>query len=205
MRMLCIVIGYLCGCFLTADVVTRCKAGKSAFLLGSGNPGMANIGHVLGIKWAAVTLFGDVSKTALACLVCRYVLFPDLGGTAVLYAGVGAAMGHGFPFWHRFKGGRSVAVSCVYMLLFAPLPGIIAELAGLCTVLLTGYLAVGAITMPVLFLYPVFRFYGVEDGLVALAGTALTLFLHRDSIVRMIHGQEEKTKLFFQYGKGFKR
>lgn len=198
MKILCVVIGYLCGCFLTADVVARLRTGKSAFLLGSGNPGMANIGHVLGVKWAVITLVGDVLKTALACLVCRYVLFPGLGGAAVLYAGVGAALGHGFPFWHRLKGGRSVAVSCMYMILFAPVPAIIVELAGLCAVILTGYLAVGAITMPVLFLYPVFRFYGMEDGLVALAGAAVTLLLHRDSIVRMIRGQEEKADLFLK-------
>lgn len=205
MRMLCIVIGYLCGCFLTADIVARCRVGKSAFLLGSGNPGMANIGHVLGVKWAAATLFGDLLKTALACLACRYALFPELGGTAVLYAGVGAAFGHGFPFWHRLKGGRSVAVSCMYMFLFAPIPGIIVELAGLCAIALTGYLAVGAIVMPVLFLYPVFRFYGLEDGLVALAGAAVTIFLHRDSILRMIHGEEEKTDLFSKRRIGLKR
>ena len=195
MRVLCVVIGYFCGCFLTADVVARCKTGKSAFLLGSGNPGMANIGSALGTRWAAVTLLGDFLKTALPCLLCRYFLFPGLGGLSILYTGVGAALGHGFPFWNRFRGGRSVAVSCTYMILFAPASGAVAELMGLFTVAMTGYLAVGAIAMPLLYLYPVFRYYGAEAGFVALAGAAITICLHRDSIARIIHGTEKKTSL----------
>lgn len=79
MRFLCIVIGYLCGCFLTADAVARHKTGKSAFAIGTGNPGMANILEQFGVKWAAATLLGDVLKTVLPCLLCRYLLFKSPG------------------------------------------------------------------------------------------------------------------------------
>ena len=194
-RFLCAAVGYLCGCFLTADAVARRKAGKSAFDIGSGNPGMANIGHVFGARWAAVTLAGDVFKTVSACLLCRFILFPKLGGMAILYAGVGAALGHGYPFWHRFRGGRSVAVSCTYLILFSPLLGAAAELAGLCAVVLTGYLSVGTMLIPLLYLYPAFRFYGLEAGLVCLAGAAVTFLRNRDSLLRLIRGTEPKTSL----------
>lgn len=200
MRFLCVVIGYFCGCFLTADVVARLRTGKSAFLIGSGNPGMANIAGQLGLKWAGVTLLGDVIKTALPCLVFRSV-FPELGQAAVLYAGVGVALGHGFPFWHWFRGGRSVAVSCAYIILFSPLFGGAAALAGFFTVLLTGYLAVGALLIPVAFLIPVFLIFGIEPGLVALAGTALLFILHRDSISRLVHKKEKKVDLFAKFKK----
>ena len=202
MRVFCIVIGYFFGCFLTAEAVARRRTGKSAFSLGSGNPGMANIYRAFGMKWAAVTLLGDFLKTVLPCMLCRFVLFPSLGRVAILYAGVGAALGHGFPFWNRFRGGRSVAVSCTYLLLFSPLIGVAVELTGLCAVALTGYLAVGTLMIPLLYLYPAFRFYGPEAGFVALAGTALVFLLNRDSLWRMIHKTEQKSELFVKRKKG---
>lgn len=97
MQFLCIVIGYLRGCFLAADAVARHKTGKSAFAIGTGNPGMANILEQFGIKWAAATLLEDILKTTLPCLFCRYVLFRLLGPPAILYAGSGVALSHGFP------------------------------------------------------------------------------------------------------------
>jgi len=152
MQFVCIIIGYLCGCFLTADVVARRKAGKSVFAIGTGNPGMANILEQCGFKCAAVTLLGDVAKTVLPCILCR-LLFGSLGPSATLYAGLAAAAGHGFPFWHKFRGGRSVAVTCTFLN------------------------------------------FGLEAGLVSLAGTALVFFLHRDSMLRIIAGTERKVDL----------
>ena len=66
-RLLCLLLGYLCGCFLTAELVARARTGKSAAALGTGNPGMANLAHKLGKGWGAVVLAGDIAKTALAC------------------------------------------------------------------------------------------------------------------------------------------
>lgn len=199
MKLLCVMIGYLCGCFLTAQLVARRKTGKSVFEAGSGNPGTANIGGLLGIKWAAVTLLGDILKTVLPCMICRYTLFPSLGRNAILYTGLGTALGHGFPFWNRFRGGKSVAVTCAYMILFSPLWGIAAELIGLGTVIATGYLALGAVVIPVLYLVPVFRFYGPEVGCIALAGAALLVFLHCGSLRRIVHKTENKIDLLAKF------
>ena len=201
MRFLCIIIGYLCGCFLTADFVARSKTGKSVFEIGTGNPGMANILEQLGVKWAAVTLLGDFLKTVLPCVLCGYLLFRPLGQTAILYAGLGAALGHGFPFWHKFRGGRGVAVTCTYIVLFSPLWGLLANLAGLCVVVVTGYLALGALVIPSLFLIPVFLNFRLEAGLVALAGVALVVFLHRDSIRRIVNKAEKKVDLLAKFKK----
>lgn len=195
MRFFCVVIGYLCGCFLTADCVARHKARQSVFEIGTRNPGMANIAGSFGARWAAVTLLGELLKTVLPCVLCRYLLFRPLGRTAVLYTGLGVALGHGFPFWHGFRGGRSVAVTCISIVLFSPLWGILANLAGLGVVIGTGYLALGALAIPCLFLVPAFLLFGLEAGLVASAGTALLFFLHRDSIRRMVHKSENKVDL----------
>lgn len=199
MQFLCILMGYLCGCFLTADTVARLKTGKSAFAVGTGNPGMANVLEQLGVKWAAVTLFGDVLKTVLPCLLCRYLLFGALGRSAILYTGLGVALGHGFPFWHKFRGGRSVAVTCTYIVLFSPAWGLLADAAGLCAVLATGYLAAGALAIPILFLVPVFLSFGLEAGFTALAGAALIFFLHRDSIRGLAGGTERRVDLLAKF------
>lgn len=76
----CILTGYLCGCFLTAEAVSRHAAGKSASRLGTGNPGMANIMAQLGFKWGLLVLAGDLLKTLFPCMLCRFLLFPRLGG-----------------------------------------------------------------------------------------------------------------------------
>ena len=60
-RLLCLLLGYLCGCFLTAELVARARTGKSAAALGTGNPGMANLAHELGKGWGAVVLASSSS------------------------------------------------------------------------------------------------------------------------------------------------
>lgn len=201
MRILCMIVGYFCGCFLTADAVVRHKTGRSVFGTGTKNPGTANVTGLLGMKWGAVTLLGDILKTAVPCALCRYVFFPSLGGTAVLYAGIGAALGHGFPFWNKFRGGRSVAVTCTYLVLFSPLRGIAANVAGLCVRLATGYPAAGALAIPVVYLPLVLQSDGAAAGWPVLAGTALLLVLHRDSLWRMAHKTEKKTSLLAELKK----
>lgn len=195
MKALCVLVGYFFGCFLTAEAVARGKTGKSACRIGSGNPGTANMTALFGLKWGIVTLAGDVGKTMAACALCRYVLFPNLGRKAVLYAGLGTAIGHGFPFWNRFKGGKSVAVTCTYLFLFSPLWGAASELAGLLLRAVTGYPTVGALAIPTLYLVPAFRIGGKETGWVVLTATVLLLLLHWESLGRMLRKTEPKTNL----------
>lgn len=150
-RLTCLLIGYLCGNVLTADLVSRHVAGKSAFELGVGNPGMANVGHELGTKWAAVTLAGDIGKTIVAVATSR-ALFPGLGPFAAAWAGLGTTLGHNYPFWHRFRGGKGVATTCSAIVLVSPVWGLAADVLGLVVVVLSGYLCVGAISIPAIFL-----------------------------------------------------
>ena len=68
----CILTGYFCGCFLTAEAVSGHVTGKSASRLGTGNPGMANIMAQLGFKWGMLVLAGDLLKVLLPCLCLLY-------------------------------------------------------------------------------------------------------------------------------------
>lgn len=127
-RLLSLFIGYVFGCILFSPIVAR-AAGKNIYEEGSGNPGMANTGRVLGTKAAALVLLGDGMKTVLAIVICRW-LFPAAGDILTLYAGLGAAIGHCYPFWREFQGGKGVAVLAVTYVLYAPVWGILSLLTG---------------------------------------------------------------------------
>ncbi|WP_438600031.1 glycerol-3-phosphate acyltransferase [Faecalibaculum rodentium] len=127
-RLLSLFIGYVFGCILFSPIVAR-AAGKNIYEEGSGNPGMANTGRVLGTKAAALVLLGDGMKTVLAIVICRW-LFPAAGDILTLYAGLGAAIGHCYPFWRDFQGGKGVAVLAVTYVLYAPVWGILSLLTG---------------------------------------------------------------------------
>lgn len=173
-RIVCLLIGYACGCLLTADLVSRHVAGKPAFELGVGNPGMANIGHELGVKWAAITLAGDLCKVIVAVVVSR-LLFPQLGTLAAAWAGLGATLGHNYPFWHRFRGGKGVATTGAAIVLISPIWGFAALILGFVVVVVSGYLCVGAIAIPLLFL--LFTLLLGSPEVTAIAGVLLGLMV----------------------------
>lgn len=190
-RLLCLLAGYVCGGFLTAELVARHCTGKSAAYLGTGNPGMANLAHELGKGWGAVVLAGDIAKTALAWLLCR-VLFPGLGALAGLWSGLGAVLGHNFPVWRRFRGGKGVAVTCAALILSSPLWGTLACLIGLAVTLLSGWLPLGAVVIPALFVPPAFAFHGREAGLLALILALVMLSRHIRGLGRILRGEEAR-------------
>lgn len=192
-RLLCLLIGYLPGTFLTAELIIRKKTGKPAADLGtSGNPGMANVTAHLGIGPGLLVLAGDLGKCLLASALAWHLFHEDLGVLALLYAGLGVTLGHDFPFWNGFKGGKGVATTCMTVFLVHHVYGLICLLAGALLVLLTGYLCVGGAAIPLLFSVPVFLLYGREAGLVMLA-LALLMVLRNWKQLRLIpSGEAEK-------------
>ena len=165
--------------------------GKSAFDIGSHNPGMANIASEIGIKAAAITLLGDIAKTMLACWLCWF-LFKDTGRVVILYAGCGVTLGHNFPFWTRFRGGKGVATTCTAIFCFDPLWGVLACIVGLVVSVATGYLPFGAIAIPVSFLFPTAILYGLEPTLLVVFLSAMMLYRHWTPMCNAIAGTEPK-------------
>ena len=188
-RLTALLIGYLCGCFLTAEVVVRWRTGSGVASLGTGNPGMANVAAQLGKGWGALVLLGDIGKTGLACLLA--VRFAP-GPLTVLWAGLGTALGHNFPFWRHFRGGKGVAVTCAFLILFSPLWGILCCLAGLAVTLVTGWLPLGAVVIPSLFVPVAFVRFGREAGLLALLTALLMLSRHWHGLRRICRGEEHR-------------
>lgn len=101
------VAGYLLGTVPSADVATRLAAGTDLRTAGTGNPGGANALVVLGKKWGSAVMGADIAKGAAACLVGG-----RLGGPVGAHvAGTAAVVGHCFPVWNGFRGGKGVAAS----------------------------------------------------------------------------------------------
>ncbi len=102
-----LVIAYLLGTIPTAVVVSRIatKGAVDIRTVGSGNPGAMNTMQQLGSKWGAVVLLVDIGKAVAACVIARIISTPDVAS----YAGSAAVIGHCFPVWFRFKGGKGIA------------------------------------------------------------------------------------------------
>ncbi len=194
-RILSLLIGYVFGNFLTAEVVSHKSSGKSSFDRGSGNPGMANILSQDGVKYGALVLLGDLIKTFIPCLLCRAALFPQTGAAAAAYAGMGVVLGHDFPAWHRFKGGKGVACTCAMLVCISFGYGLLACIIGLLGVLVTRRLCIGAVLIPTAFIIPAFLIYGIEIGIIAVIASSVMLLRNLSGIRRIFAGTEPETNL----------
>ncbi|MBR2742861.1 MAG: glycerol-3-phosphate acyltransferase [Clostridia bacterium] len=192
-RVLSLVIGYLFGCILTADIVSKIYTGKNASELGgSGNPGMANMTRALGLKAGMITLAGDLLKCVLSGAL-SYRLFCEAGAIVALYAGLGCTLGHDFPFWRRFRGGKGVATTSMAVALFSFPLGVLANLAGMITVFFTKYLCIGGPVIPAAFAFFMLLCGEYEAAVLSAALTVLSLLKHGPDIAGIKRGETKKT------------
>jgi len=177
---------YLLGTFPTAALVAR-LTGHDPTAEGSGNPGASNVYRVAGAKAGMIVFLGDVAKGALATSAGRAAGGPRLG----LAAGLAAVVGHVFPAFRRFRGGRGVATAGGTVLVLEPrlaLPFVIAWVA---VARLTGkaslasLLVIGSVPMATAALR---RPRWEVAGFSALA--ALVLARHGDNLERLLRGEE---------------
>ncbi len=201
-NLISLVLGYLFGNIETGYIVA--KINKTDILHeGSGNPGTTNALRTMGAKPALVTLLGDVLKAAIPILLVRFVIFPGRTNTLLLtmIAALGVSLGHDFPFWLRFRGGKGVAVLAgIYICMYPVL--IPFGLAAFFIILFaTNYVSVGSIVLAVWF--PIWtaiamrgeNYYGLMVAIAVVIG-GLVVFSHRANIKRLLDGNENKTYLF---------
>ncbi len=167
---------------------------------------MANVMRIFGFKTGAAVLAGDLIKTVAAGLICcllfgRSSVLPSgkpLGQPAVLWAGLGATLGHNWPVWRRLKGGKGVAVTCMTIFLFSPLWGLVSDVAGMLVVFRTGYLPLGAVVITTLFTVFAGIFYGMEAFIPALVLALIMLSRHYPGLIRSFRGTEEKNAQYLK-------
>lgn len=197
-----LLIGYVFGMFLTADLVAWHYTGHNASTIGTtGNPGMANIMANLGMKAGLIVLAGDLLKCAIAILI-SWLIFRDPQKADILFAGLGATLGHDFPAWRKFRGGKGVTCSCLAIVWYSPLWGLIAVLAGLVVVLISKYLCIGGIAIPVVFTILMGIEKNIPAVIVGIIHICLSVWCNRRSLRGIKDGSTKKDDLL---GKLFKK
>lgn len=198
----------LCG-INTAIIVTKIKSGKDIRTLGSGNPGLTNTLRTQGKTAALFVLIGDVAKGVLS-IIGVWLCFLFLGGIDphakelgyewVLYAaGIFATLGHMFPVYYGFKGGKGVLVTVSVLLAIDWIPAVI--LFGLFAVVvaITRYVSLGSCIAAFLYPFAVLIFGIIENNPSILLNVifsaiigAMIIIMHRENIKRLINHTEKK-------------
>jgi glycerol-3-phosphate acyltransferase PlsY len=197
-RLACLLIGYLIGCIQTAYLTGKIKANIDIRNFGSGNAGTTNIARELGFKTGVFVFVVDVLKAVLAFVLCRQIFaFSGIDQLVLgFYAGAGVILGHNFPVFFGFKGGKGIACSLGVILCVDWRAALIIYAVGVTVILLKRYISLGSIVMLVLF--PISTFLwgkGTESIILASLFSALAIFQHRGNIKRLFNGTERKITL----------
>lgn len=187
--MLQVLLGYLAGSIPFAFLLTR-RSGFDVRVAGSGNVGAANVLRTAGTRRGVLVVALDVAKGAAAVLLVH-----SMSGSAPIGAltGTAAIVGHIYPVWLRFHGGKGVAVAAGVFSVLSPVATGIAASLFLVTVWMTRYVSLGSIAAAIA-LPPVALWAGAPRAVVAAAAGAgvLILFRHRANLGRLLSGTERR-------------
>ncbi|MBN1581475.1 MAG: glycerol-3-phosphate 1-O-acyltransferase PlsY [Anaerolineae bacterium] len=182
-------IGYLLGCIQTAYLLGRLIGKIDIRQHGSGNAGASNATTTLGWKYGIITALVDVFKGTAAVLVAK-AIYPGLPEPAYI-AGIAAILGHMFPFYMKFRGGKGVAALVGMMLGLDWKLGILFILLVAIPALITDYIVSGSFTtFTALPIVTIVRGYPLPYIIVAVCLTALCYYKHRENIRRIINKKE---------------
>ena len=205
MRIVAVVIGYMFGLFQTGFIYGKTQ-GIDIREHGSGNSGATNTLRTLGWKAGAITFAGDCLKAVIAILVVKYLfgdMFPEDIKVLEMYAGFGTVLGHNYPFYMNFKGGKGIATTSGVCIMVCPQAVPVCLTVFVLCLVLSKYVSLGSILMILLFLIQILMFnaYGIigvaennvlEFNILAFLFSALAIYRHRANIVRLAKGTENK-------------
>ncbi|WP_313580582.1 glycerol-3-phosphate 1-O-acyltransferase PlsY [Lacrimispora sp.] len=203
-RIICLIAGYLFG--LIQSGYFYGKAHKIDIRNhGSGNSGTTNALRVMGPKAGAVVFLGDFLKSLLPCLMIR-VLFrsqPEMIYLLIMYTGFGVILGHNYPFYLNFKGGKGIAATAGLIVATDLRMMLLCLVAFVLIVAVTRYVSLGSLVVATIFLIWLFLFgmmgaYGLDQRLLPefyivtalISGQAF--WRHRANIGRLVRGRENK-------------
>lgn len=207
-RVLCLALGYVFGLFQTSYIIGR-KNGIDIRDYGSGNAGTTNMMRTLGRKAGLMTFAGDCIKCILAVIVTS-LLFGKTHGEMLpllkFYSAAGVILGHNFPFYLGFKGGKGIAATAGLVLSFHPVMAILGIITFFSIFFLTHYVSLGSLLVYVTIVIEVVvmgqmgcfhmaQNYLNEMYVVVTCLALLAFWEHRANIGRLLNGTERKTYL----------
>ena len=211
-RIICLLIGYGCGLLQTGVIYSK-AVGIDIRQKGSGNSGTTNALRVLGFKAGLVVFIGDFCKSFIPCMVTRFIfrdLYPDTYYIFMIYIGFGAVLGHIFPFYLKFKGGKGIATiggfaaSLVHPIFIVVLLAIFVG-----TIAISKYMSVGSIVLMIgifvtfiiqavlgLTCFDLSNGYSrgvfIEGAVMVFLLASLAIFKHKANIIRLMNHEENK-------------
>ena len=198
--LLCIIIPYLIGSINPSIILSKKLYKEDIRAYGSGNAGTTNTLRTYGTKMAVLILVLDMLKAALAIFFGIFLLTRGVGGAI---AAIFVVLGHMFPIYYKFRGGKGVACTAICILILSPVTFPIIFAVFILIAVLTRYVSLASIICAMLFpfLNHVFYVEQIEDKtvhtnpgitLAALLIGALVVFMHRENIKRLMEGKESK-------------
>ena len=195
-----VLIGYLLGCFQTSYFISKMVSQKDIREIGSGNAGASNVTSELGWKYGILTGFADVLKAYIPTQIVLYI-FPgayqplDL----IALAGTGAVVGHIYPFFLDFRGGKGVACYIGMLLAIDWQIGIAIIIGLILLTIITDYVAVGSIFLYIII--PILAYYSKYSKVVV--GCAVVLLVvgmikHWINVQRILSGSETGLRSVFK-------
>ena len=214
--LLSIAVSYLLGSINSAIIISKVMYGDDIRRHGSGNAGLTNMLRTYGKSAAALTLVGDMLKTVLAIFFTALMFGFNYNGAISLgdgycyIAGVFAVIGHVFPIFYGFKGGKGVLATATMALVLTPIPFVFLLLLFVAIVAMSKYVSLGSISVAIL--YPVvvnfyikFMFAQTPSAILLLCTMILAVFIvwcHRENIKRISDRTERKISIGGKKKKG---
>jgi glycerol-3-phosphate acyltransferase PlsY len=191
------LLAYLIGGLNFSIITSRYFLNRDVRKYGSGNAGFTNSLRNFGKGVAAMVLAGDLLKTVLAVCIARLISDEPL---AQYLAGLGAILGHNFPAFYRFKGGKGIVTTATVFLMLDPIPALIVAAIAVLIMFVTGYVSVGSFV--ILAAFPILTAILHSGDVIRLIFTIvmalLGFYMHRENIKKLAHGTENR------FGKGKK-
>lgn len=207
-RLLCVAIGYVFGLFQTSYIIGK-RHGIDIRDYGSGNAGTTNMMRTMGRKAGLLTFLGDCFKCVAAVLLIRFTMgrsHEEILPLLELYGAAGVILGHNFPFYLNFRGGKGIAATAGLILSFHPVMTVLGILTFFTVFFTTHYVSLGSllvyvgIVIEIVALGQTGQFHMSQARLnemyvIAFLLAALAFWKHRGNIQRLLAGTERKTYL----------
>lgn len=188
---LSLLLAYLLGSISTSTLITRWRARIDIRDVGSGNAGATNTLRVLGVRWGLVVLALDALKGVIATIIAIALVHHE--PLAWFAAGLAVVAGHNWPVFFGFRGGKGIATTIGVYLVLLPVPALLAGAIAILLIIVTRYVSLGALSLVVL--TPVFcGLLGRPVAVILFTAliAALSVYRHRQNIVRLVRGQEHR-------------
>lgn len=192
-----IIVSYLSGSINPAIILSKKIIGTDIRSLGSGNAGSTNIQRIMGDKYATKVAFFDFLKTFAAITFSQLLFYGfdlEAGMTIRMISGTAVIIGHIWPVFFNFRGGKGVMTAATMALCFHPLLFLVIAVVFFVTVLITKYISLSSMLATTSFAVLLCIFYPNQPLLICLAVfiVALIIFMHRSNIKRLLKGTENK-------------